>query len=185
MFGVSFSNLPVVNVRTEFDQYVALLKEPQFPVKLQTAREPIELPGMTWRGLPQNVLTYMLQRAILGIEACVSVAVEYELRAREQMTPEFQRALEDPFGIKGPRGTAEAFYNKLPALVDAAYKLEVKEPALWTRVQQFYKDIRNHVFHGYQLHNPTVDDVRPLFHLLGQVYAWLDSWSQAFSPKRP
>src|ERR1035441_3984527 len=68
-FGLAFSNLPIVNIRQEFEQYVALLADPDFCAGLRIVRQPVELPTLTWRGLSHNVLTYMVQRAILGLEA--------------------------------------------------------------------------------------------------------------------
>lgn len=81
IFGLKVSNLPIVNVRNEFGAYLALLSDEAFLMKLQNVRNPIEMPLLIWRDLPKNLLTFMLQRAILGVESCVSAAVEYRLEA--------------------------------------------------------------------------------------------------------
>src|ERR1035441_6322762 len=111
-FGVAFSNLPIVNIRQEFEQYAALLADPEFCAGLRIVRQPVELPTLTWRGLSHNVLTYMVQRAILGLEASVVAAVDYEMHARQMMNPDIERWLADPNKAPGERGMAQAFYNK-------------------------------------------------------------------------
>jgi hypothetical protein len=180
-FGVSLSNLPITNVRREFDEYRELLQDPPFRASLSNMQKRVvELPLFTWRGLPHNFLTYMLQRSILGVEACASTAVAYELEARQKITPKIKGWLDEPNKVPGPRGTPQMFYNNLPALVDPDYKLEIRDPALWERVKPFYREIRNPLFHGYQLHAPTADAVIPLFDLLNDIYGWMDSWWRAF-----
>jgi hypothetical protein len=179
-FGVEFSNLPIINVREEFAQYLKLLHDPQFCAGLLKVRQPVELPTLTWRGLPKDALTYMLQRAILGVEACISAAVDYELHLRQMITPKISGYMEDPNTAPGPRGTAQMYYNNLPAIVDPSYALKTKHPALWERVRRFYHEVRNPLFHGYQLHNPRVDSVIPLFEMLSDLYVWMDSWWRAF-----
>ena len=146
--------------------------------------EPVELPGLTWRGLPHDALTYMLQRAILSVEACVAVAAYEEVHTRDLDTPERLAYIEDPNSAPGKRGMAESFYNNLPALVDPGFALQSVDEALWERTKAFYKEVRNPLFHGYQISHPSLDAVIPLFGLLEAVYEWMDSWWQAFPARR-
>jgi hypothetical protein len=183
-FGVTFSNLSIINIRQEFEQYLSLLHDPQFRASLLHMPGPVELPGLTWLGLPHHALTYMLRHAILGMEACVNAAVNEEAHVRQMMTPEISAYLSDPFSAPGRRGTAEAFYNNLPSLLDPRHALRCVDEALWARTRLFYKEVRNPLFHGYQLYHASADEVIPLFGLLADVYVWMDSWWQAFPMMR-
>lgn len=46
----------------------------------------------------------MLQRSILGVESCVSAAVEYRLTANGLFTQEMAIKLNDPVKLPGKRG---------------------------------------------------------------------------------
>jgi hypothetical protein len=183
-FGVTFANLPIVNIRQEFEQHLALLQDSQFRGSLLRMQGPIELPNLIWRGLPHDALTYLLQRAILGVESCVGAAVDYEIHTRQMMTPVISSYLSDPNSAPGPRGMAETLYNNLPSLVDPGHALKCVDESLWAGTKLFYKEVRNPLFHGYQLYHPSADDVLPLFELLADVYVWMDSWWQVFPMKR-
>jgi hypothetical protein len=176
IFDLKVSNLPIVNVRGEFATYTSLLADSDFVKKLYIMNQPIELPLLIWRDLPKNLLTFMLQRSILGIESCMVAAVEYELQIRGKLDAAMAEALDDLFGIPGSRGTAEAFYNKLPGLVDPRFQLLIMDVVLWQEVRSFYKEVRNNLFHGYQLQGTPVQGVKAAMEMLGKVYAWLDSW---------
>jgi hypothetical protein len=138
-------------------------------------RNPIETPYLIWKGLPKDLLTYFLQRAVLGVEACVSAAAGWEAtRAR----PSHGRACAEdgrPISVAG-HGTADAFYNRLPRLLDREYALERCDPRLWATTEQFYQEIRNPLFHGYQLYHPEVEQVSEAFALLDSVQAWIETW---------
>jgi hypothetical protein len=140
-FGVTFANLPIVNIRQEFEQHLALLYDSQFRASLLRMQGPVELPNLIWRGLPHDALTYLLQRAILGVEACVGAAVDYEIHTRQMMTPEISSYLSDPNSAPGPRGMAEMLYNNLPSLVDPGHALKCVDESLWARTKLFYKEV--------------------------------------------
>jgi hypothetical protein len=182
IFGLKVSNLPPVNVRSEFESYLALLADDAFLLKLRYVREPIELPLFTWRDLPKNLLTFMLQRSILGVESCVGAAVEYRLALVGRFDDEIAVKLNDPFKLPGLRGTAETFYNNMPALINPKLQLRVKQPDLWIVVSQFYKEVRNNLFHGYQLQQPHPANVLAAMKMLESVYVWMDLWWGAFAP---
>jgi hypothetical protein len=144
------------------------LADDEFRKKLSNLRDPIDTPYLTWKGLPKSLLTYFLQRAILGVEACVSASTAWEAKARGLFTDELAQKLEDPFRLRG-QGNADVFYNRLPGLLDREYALEHCDPALWATTKQFYKDIRNPLFHRYQLHRPEPAQVSEAVALLDSV----------------
>jgi hypothetical protein len=158
-----------------------LLSDETFLQQLTNVREPVSLPLLIWRDLPVKVLTYMLQRSILGVESCVGAAVEYQIIARGLMTQQKAAQLNDLFKLPGKRrGTVETLYNKLPALVDPAVQLEIIQPDLWALTERFYKEVRNPLFHGYELNGPTAASVLDAMRLLERIYTWMDKWWGGF-----
>ena len=182
IFGLKVVNLPILNIRGEFADYLALLSDERFLRQFHPLGQPIELPNCTFRGcLPRNVLTYMLQRSILGIESCVSAAVTNRLSAGGRLNGEMVARLNEPQKLPGVgSGMAEAFYNKLPAQVDPSLAMSNMYPDLWAEVRRFYKEVRNPLFHGYQLEHGNVDGVLEAHKMLAKVYDWMDEWWDAF-----
>ena len=182
IFDLNVANLPIVNVRGEFDCYLEKLSDAAFVEGLRYVRNPVELPTITWKDLPKNLLTFMLQRSILGVEACAAAAVEYRLAALGRFDAAMARKLNDPVKLPGPRGgMADVFYNKMPAVIDPALQLRLCSPQLWETVKRFYKEVRNPLFHGYQLHMANPANVRDALLMFKEVYAWMDTWWGAFA----
>lgn len=175
LFGLAVVNLPIINIQEEFRIHKALLADDEFREKLHNMRHPVETPYLIWKGLPKDLLTYFLQRALLGVEACVSAAAEWEATARGVFTDELASKMEDPFRLRG-RGTADVLYNRLPSLLDKEYSLERCDPPLWATTKQFYKEIRNPLFHGHQLYHPGAEQVSQALVLLDSIQAWIESW---------
>ena len=173
LFGLKVQNLAIINARQEFQQYLEALSDEEFVRRLGHMRFPHYLPLITW-------LTLMLQRSILGVESCVSAAVEYRLAASGLLTPEMAIKLNDPVKLPGKPGMAETFYNRLPAQVDSALQLEVMEPELWVTVKRFYKEVRNPLFHGYELAGINAAGGLEALQMLARVYNWMDQWWGAF-----
>src|SRR5687767_6967213 len=105
--------MPTWNIRREFIEHREMLSDPEFRRRFSPwmANGPIESPYMTWYGLPDPFLTLVLQRAILGLEAYVSVAVYMEAGARVESLSELARFIRNPFDLGG-RGTADTYYNR-------------------------------------------------------------------------
>jgi hypothetical protein len=175
LFGLAIANIPIINIQEEFRTHKALLADDEFRKKLLNMRNPVETPYLIWKGLPKDLLTHFLQRAILGVEACVSAAAEWEATARGLFTVDLAQKMEDPFRLGG-RGTADALYNRLPTLLDQEYALERCDPRLWSTTKQFYREIRNPLFHGYQLYHPGAEQVSEAFALLDSIQAWIETW---------
>jgi hypothetical protein len=176
LFGLAIENIPIVNIQEEFASHNALLADDEFRKKLLNMRNPVETPYLIWKGLPKNLLTYFLQRAVLGVEACVSAATAWEATARGLFTDELAQKMEEPSRLRGAKGTADAYYNRLPGLLDQAYALKHCDPCLWATTKQFYRQIRNPLFHGHQLRSPEAEQVSEAFGMLDSVQEWIETW---------
>ena len=178
-FGLMLSNIPIINLRREFEAHYRLLGTEQFRAQLYDFTTPVELPQFKWTGLPDDLLTMMLQRAILGVESYLGAAVEYELTMRQRFTDENKKKMNNPFRLGG-ESTVENFYDKLPGLIDGSFLLSNSDPRLYQEVKEFYKSIRNPLFHGHQLAHATPSQIASAFDLIRSIYKWIDRWYSAF-----
>ena len=88
--------------------------------------------------------------------------------------------MNNPFSLGG-RGTVEAFYEKLPALLNDSYRLSNFDPILFATVKAFYKNIRNPIFHGNQLKRAAPENVLAVLNMIRLIFNWVDSWYTAFN----
>ena len=178
---VAVSNVPLINVRTEFEQYLRLFTNTGFKQAVFGCRlRPVRIPSLTWNGLPNQLLTLMVQRTIVGLECYVAAAVEYELSRRGPLTPEVVSSLNNPLSLD--RRAVVALYDKLPELLDASLKLSVRNAALFGGMKAFYKAVRNPIFQGGEIgvSGDDYDHVASAFELIADVYDWIDVWYTAF-----
>lgn len=130
--------------------------------------------------MPNDLLTIMLQRTIMGLECYISAAVEYELSKCGHLTTVFEKAIKNPFSLD--RKAVVAIYEKLPALVNESLKLSVCDSLTYTEIATLYKELRNPIFHGGQVafSGDNFDGVVSAFEVFSRVYDWIDSWYTAF-----
>ncbi len=184
--SLRFSNIPIMNLRKEFDNYFALLSTEEFKNTLyECSTNPVKLPNLTWSGMPDDLITLMLQKSILGIESYLGAAVEYELTERNKLSDEIREKLKNPFSLKekGERKrTADILYDKMPGLVEKSFKLSSSDSQLFENVKIFYRKIRNPVFHGEQMRTSKGEhqNLVKVFSLIRSIYHWIDSWYSAF-----
>lgn len=174
-FGLRLDNIPHINLRNEFAHYQALLQEKDFISKFRGAVEPIETPYMVWYGMPDDLLSIILQRVILGVESYLPGAVFMELGYRGKLDRETLEYLRNPFALRG-WGVVENYYHKLPALIDERYSLQNCDPDLFSKTKAFYKEVRNPLFHGQQVSDNDIIGVKRVFMHLMSIYAWIDRW---------
>jgi len=74
------------------------------------------------------------------------------------------------------------YYNCLPKLIDADFRMKRSRATLWKKVHQFYQEVRNPLFHGSELHTDghkhieTLDSVLKALDLFVEIYNWVDWW---------
>jgi hypothetical protein len=144
--------------------------------------EPFRTRLLIWGGMPEDLLTLILQRIILGAESYVPIAVWMELGGSGRLTPELNKVVRNPFLLKlQRRGTAYRYYNKVPSLLDPALALERANPALWEDVSEFYAKVRNKILHGYQIGANRPEALYQSLDMFVEVYEWVDSWHKPFT----
>ena len=96
--GLPLSNIPIINLLREFQLWDKWIRSEQRQFA-SGHREPIRTPLLIWGGMPEDLLTLILQRTILGLESYVSAAVWMKLGELGRLTPELNRVARNPFEI--------------------------------------------------------------------------------------
>ena len=124
---------------------------------------------------PDSYFTMLVRTTVVGIECTLpNLAIE-ELLFSNRLTEEVRRAIRHPTGLA--RSTADAYYNKIPYYVNESAPLKSHDGALWNTIQQFYREIRNPLFHGSQLTDVKAEPLRSLFRMFDDIFKWIDSWT--------
>lgn len=170
-------SIPLINHLQECAEIERLIYDNQFRKRCQTNHlgDPITALNFVWYGRSMELLTILLQRAILGTESFLRGAVLLELVQRKQTNSKTRDYITDPFMLNGG-GTANNYYNKLPALIDKSYSLQRVNPKLWVDVKNFYKETRNPLFHGHLLNTNDPESLKPYLTIIKNIFGWIDGW---------
>lgn len=177
-FGLTLSNLPLINIRSDFNALLALFRSETFRKQFKGYKGnkiPVKTHYFTWHGSPNTLLTYLLRDVIVGLECAVGGAVHFEAAVSGKMTKKISAAINDPFSLK-MGGTAACVYIGLPGLIDSSIALDKAKPELWKQVKTFYREVRNPIFHAYEIGSNDPEPVWKSFELIWEVYQWLNSW---------
>lgn len=117
-----------------------------------------------------------MRKSIIALESYVVGAVRITALNASTWSHDLEKKLANPFRLH-PRGTADAYYNKVPSLLSAEFSLIVAEKPLWLEVAAFYRGNRNPLFHGYMINEAAVAPAQAAHQLIERVYAWIDTWS--------
>lgn len=177
-YTLKLGNLPLLSLRHEFNAYHWLLAKPEFRDRLRRSYprpSPLDTPLFVWLGLPSGFLTLILQRAFSGVEAYVVGATYIEVGNSGRLDEALVDTLMNPFSLRGG-GVPDIYYNKVPALASARYKLQQSSPNLWEDAKITYKEVRNPIFHGYQVDDDYASSVLGVFDFIADLYRWIDGW---------
>jgi len=176
MFGLIFHNIPLINLRSEFNLYSSLFSKKEFRDQFKsTSYKVISLPNMDWGGSHNTLLTMLLQRAILGVESYIPGAIMIEAGRRGCLEKRDFEFLRNPYRLGG-RGTVENYYHRLPSELCKDFSLKVFNETLWRKNTEFYREVRNPLFHGKEIEGKCVDGVYQSYIHIQDLYNWIDSW---------
>jgi hypothetical protein len=177
-FEPRMGNIPLGNLREEFHYTREMLRSQEFDVALKSHERPIKTPMFDWHGNDTDLLSTLVQRAIQGVESYTVCASWIKLTALGKMTTALNEKVRNPFSIQRGSGAAAAFYDHLPALIHPDLSLQHVDPEFWTELKQFYRNVRNPLFHGSHFATADVSDASESFRILAEVYLWLDQWHE-------
>ena len=177
-FGIKLDNTPIFAVRREFNAYHWLIAKPDFREATEhssTRRAPIETPMFVWLSSPSSFWTLLLQRAFSGVEAYVVGAAYWGAGRSRGLSEKLLTHLRNPFSLGG-RSVTENYYNRVPALVSQNHALKHSDLPLWEDVNIAYREVRNPIFHGYDVDEHYGSMVLGVFDHVADLYRWIDSW---------
>lgn len=175
-FDPPMSNIPLWNLREEFYYTNQLLCSQGFAEALKSGQRPLRVPILDWRGNDADLLSLLVQRAILGVESYTIGTCWITLSKLGRMTGALNEKVRNPFSIKPRSGTASAYYDHLPALIDSELSLRVVDAGFWGELKGFYRNVHNPLFHGSAFARADVHDAIKSFWFVGELYSWLDQW---------
>ncbi|MHB1956061.1 MAG: hypothetical protein ACYCOU_20210, partial [Sulfobacillus sp.] len=98
-------------------------------------------------------------------------------------TTEINNQVRNPYLIKAKSGTdkaksgtVSAYYHHLPALIHPELSVAVVDPEFWSHLTDFYKKVRNPLFHGSHFASGDVQNAIRSFWFVEELYTWLDQW---------
>jgi hypothetical protein len=174
-FDLTFSNIPSINLRLEFDRAHEFVNSPVAERGLKPPIAPIEAAVMTWHGMPEDLFTLLLQRSILGLESYLSSALWHTSAVLGIATPGLTAKLRNPSAF-GAKLFVANIYDRMPAAVHPELSLRYQDQGLYQKTVAFYREVRNPIFHGKQLSSPKIEAVRDAFAHLSDVFGWIDHW---------
>lgn len=169
-------NIPLRNLREEFHYTREMLVTPEFETALKGHDRPIKTPQFDWHGYDTDLLSTLVQRAIQGVESYTVGASWTKLIALGKMTAELNVKVRNPFSIQRGSGAAAAFYHHLPALIHPDLSIQRVDPDFWVELKDFYRNVRNPLFHGSHFAAGDVSNASESFRILNEIYLWLDQW---------
>ncbi len=175
-FEPPMSNIPLWNLREEFYYVREMLHSENFVAALRNRERPVRTPILDWHGSEADLLSLLVQRAVLGVESYTVGAAWIKLNELGRMTTEINKKVRNPFSIKPKSGTASAYYHHLPALIHTDLSIAVVDPEFWRQLTDFYRKVRNPLFHGSNFASGDVQNAIQSFWFVEELYAWLDQW---------
>lgn len=159
----------------EFNGTYGFIFSPEAETCLKPPIKPIHLPLLIWGGMPEDLMTLLLQRAILGVEAYLPWALIATSAIIGNISENLTAKLRNPFAF-GAKSAAANIYDHAPKAVHTELSLRHLDEQLYNKTVEFYRVIRNPLFHGEQIHNNDVQHIRIAFDHLARIYEWIDYW---------
>lgn len=124
---------------------------------------------------PESYFTNLFRTTIVAIECAIESSAVEEFLFSNRLTEQMRHSVRNPSSLA--RSLPDAYYNRLPHLVNVRAPLKSCNGKLWNTVQRFYQEIRNPIFHGHQLSDVKAESVRETFGMFDGIFVWLDSWA--------
>jgi len=172
---LSFGNIPLINLRNEFKAMQTFVKSPEAEACLKPPIRPIQTSLLIWGGMPDDFMTLILQRSILGVEAYLPGALFHASAALGVASKELMAKIRNPSTF-GSKSVVANVYHRMPASVHDELSLKHLDQELYEKTVAFYREIRNPIFHGKQLSSPEIEGLRMAFSHIAQLYEWIDYW---------
>jgi hypothetical protein len=171
---VVFRNIPIINLLNEFREYYRIFQDRDFVSQFKRRKIlPIKAPGIIWLRMPNDFLTFVLQRIFLGFESYLYYAIWH--KGHEMgIYSDIKQYSEDPFRLGG--SLVEVKFDKLPAKIKEEYSLRNYNKDLYSKTEKIYKEVRNPLFHGKQITSGFNNEYFSIVKHFYKLYQWVDTW---------
>ncbi len=171
-FGLKFENVPVINLRLDFENVRTYAND--LMVAEKTEQNSKQTHWCNNRFEIENELNWLMRMSIINIECYVQYAVWETLHRKGLWTPEIGQKLRKPFSLG--RGTCKVYYHSLPGLISPEVSLRRCNQDLWQRTSRLYDEVRNPLFHGKQAVEIQPAGFSAVIGNIGEMYQWIDTW---------
>ena len=168
-FDVKFSNMPFLNVRNEFKINYRFVNSNSLDTYLALPHGPYVTPYGTWTASLETLLTIVLQRAILGVESYLPIALKCKAHDLLVATDELVGEIDNAHG-------ANNLFHRIPKSIDPSLSLCTSDNGLYQETLDFYEFVRNPLFHGREISEVTPESFRASFEHIRRIYQWIDTW---------
>ncbi len=179
-YGIKFGNIPSINLRLEFDQTLEFVNSEAFSEGLKKSFTLIEAPLFYWKGHSNDLVTLLLQRAILGVESYLPSALWNVHNIIKHPDHDLIAKLKNPASF-GAKSMATNIYHRMPEAIHPELSLKYLDPEIYENTLKLYSKVRNPIFHGKQVSDPSASQVKQCFEQIRLIYSWIDHW---YNPDR-
>jgi hypothetical protein len=176
IFRLTLQNIPTINLRHQYAHDREMVFADDLADKIHAWKfGRMDGPVTVTHPEPDAYFTMLLRSTIVGIECTLETSAVEELVFGNRLTEALRHSIRHPSSLA--RSMADAYYNKIPEQVDGTASLKTHSSDLWNAVQQFYREVRNPISHGYQLCDVKAESLSEVFRMFDQIYDWIDSWT--------
>ncbi len=79
--------------------------------------------------------------------------------------------------LRAAKPLSKALYDVLPSKVLPDFSLRVSNPEVFSFLEEFYRDVRNSLFHGSELEKPSAYEFLQFMEVYARLYEWIASWA--------
>lgn len=174
-FRLNINNMPMINLRTEFESFFKLVSDPGFRGFIKQHPREIDINLFVWRGQVGDLLTILLQRSIFGLESYIPGCLKVtHIRLLGPPSKRFSTLVDNPYAAKSD--TMRAYYDEAPGMIAEAMRLKNYSRELCSANAEFYRNIRNPLSHGGGIFGADIDGVLSVMQHIDRLFRWADSW---------
>jgi hypothetical protein len=174
IFGLTVSNIPTLNLRAQYAHDRAMVFADGLAENLHAWKFGQGNVSVNYAD-PDSYFTILLRTTTVGIECTLQNLAIEELLFSNRLTEDVRQAIRHPSRLA--KSMADAYYNKIPKYVTEDAPLKVYDDKQWNLVHQFYREIRNPLFHGSQLMDVKAESLRSAFVMFDGIFKWIDTWT--------
>ena len=165
-------NIPIINLLSDFGRVYNQIREAEYLLGIEYYDEAYKeqsarLPFAT----RDAFINFHVSRLIIAFESYLKGAL---WECDNMCSGGLGKQVQNP--RKEDRPLARAWFHVLPSKILPDFSLKVRDGDVYAFMERFYRDVRNQLFHGAQLENPSAYDFLQFMEVYAKLYEWIASW---------